>query len=439
MTGENIAVFGAGRSGLAIASAARKFGANATIFDERPAKSPNSADGFNIVGEFDGIWPRWVESVVTSPGVPKNHPSLLRAVEMGIPVLSEIEFAYQIAKAPIVAITGTNGKSTTTVMTYICLLAIGVSAVLCGNIYGTGYDEIPLTEAAATSGPDSILVAEVSSFQLEWIDQFRPRAATITNISDDHLNRYTSFEDYRQTKLRIYENMGIGDTAVWHSGDESSRPPSGSGYRIASYGSSESDARIEDGCLVLDRARIEVSQLPFSEPHNLLNAMAAVLLTAASAPNPDAQSVLNGLKGFRPLAHRMQIVGERGGVLVINNSMCTNPAAVVASSSGIARRQHLLVGGVDKDMNFAALAEYLASSPHRVYAYGRDAEQIVRQLGGMWPVFNTMQEAFEAAAQSAVSGEAIMLAPGAASMDQFKDFRDRGEAFTAMAKEWLES
>lgn len=439
MIGTRIAVFGAGRSGVAIASAAMRVGIYSTVFDERAESSLPSLDGVEVVGGFDGTWPDWVETVVTSPGVPKSHRSLVGATAKGINVISEIEFAYRIAKAPIVAITGTNGKSTTTVMAYLCLLAAGVNAVLCGNIYGSGYEEMPLTEAAARSGPDAVLVAEVSSFQLEWIDRFRPIAAAITNITDDHLNRYDGFEDYRRTKLRIYENMGAGDTAVWKAGDEATRPPANPELRLVTFGSGDAHARVEGGKLAVFGSAIEVESLPFTEAHNLLNSMAACLLAGSAMPNPDYGRILEGLRAFRPLSHRMESVGERHGVLVINNSMCTNPAAVVASSSSLHRRQHILLGGVDKDMSFVPLAAYLAASDHRVYVYGRDAEQIVRQLGGTWPVFNTMREAFEAAARSAVGGEAIMLAPGAASTDQFKDFRDRGEAFTKMAKEWLES
>lgn len=439
MNGARIAVFGAGRSGIATATAASKVGANATIFDERPLADFSQKGVADLIGEFDGHWPNWVDLIVTSPGVPKSHHSLLEALKRGIPVISEVEFAYRIAKAPIVAITGTNGKSTTSVMAYLCLMAAGSNAVLCGNIYGSGYPEVPLTEAACTIGADGVLVAEVSSFQLEWIERFRPRAATVTNITDDHLNRYDGFEDYRRTKLRIFENMGEGDSAVWRAGDERTRPPTNSSLRIATYGTEASDAKVDSGRLVVMGSEIELAQLPFDEEHNVLNAMAASLLAGAVAPNPDYERILEGLRSFKPLAHRMERVGERNGVLVINNSMCTNPAAVVASSSSIPRRQHLLIGGVDKDMDFRPLSEYLVRSDHRVYAYGRDAEQIVRQLGGRWPVFNTLRDAFEAATRQAASGDAIMLAPGAASMDQFRDFRHRGEAFTEMAMEWLKS
>ena len=437
-----IAIFGLGRSGLATAKAAHQFGQECFVFDEKPE---SAFEGSSIVRELNELQIpirfgftndfRGISQLVVSPGVAKFHPILKGALDMGIPIWSEIEFAYRISKAPIIAITGTNGKSTTTAMTYLALKE-QFEPVLCGNIYGSGFPEIPLTEAAANSHGGQILVAEISSFQLEWIHDFRPNSAIVTNVSDDHLNRYDSFEEYRKTKLRVFENMGDGDTAAWHSPDILTQPPSE--LKTLRFGAPSDYAYVDGSELMVAGKRFALSEFPFTESHNFLNAMAAVLLAMGATGASDPEPFVRGIQKFAGLTHRMQRIGERGGILVINNSMCTNPAAVVASSRSLPQRQHLLVGGVDKDMDFSPLAEYLRSAPHEVYLFGSDAEKIARQLDGGSTVFTTLADAFAAACSRASSGEVIMLAPGAASLDQFADFRDRGEAFTAMAKEWLE-
>ncbi len=462
MKGTRIAIFGLGRSGVSAAKLALKMGAIPTIYDEKPLEqfelTPLLEDvkglGVQIKLGFDDEWnSQETDLVVTSPGVAKVHPKLLAAVRNGIQVISEIELAYRASKAPIIAITGTNGKSTTTVMTYLCLKAAGVDAVLCGNIFGSGYPEIALTEAAMESTPDQVLVAEVSSFQLEWIDQFRPKTAIITNLSDDHLNRYEDFEDYAATKHRIFENMGEGDSAVWNNAFPNCEPPQYKGIGTFDFGIESGEAWLIDDRMYVRGYSIELSKLPFGGSHNYENAMAATLLAASCFNNEsdieyefDVAKLFPGLKAFKGLSHRMEHIGRsRNGVLIINNSMCTNPAAVVASSQSLtgssqslSQKQHLLVGGVDKGMDFAILREYLKASNHDVYLFGSDAMTIRRQLGDDLPVFLTMAEAFEFAIKRAKGGEVVMLAPGAASLDQFKDFRDRGEQFTKMAKEWLE-
>jgi UDP-N-acetylmuramoylalanine--D-glutamate ligase len=442
------AIFGAGRSGIAAVKAAKALGWVPTLYDEKPESALDPAIrqaisdlGVNAVFDFSGNWHKEeTDIVVTSPGVSKTHPKLLAAVESGIPVIGEVELAYRVAQAPIIAITGTNGKSTTTLMTFMALRHAGMDAKLCGNIYGSGYEEVPLTEAAIQSKPDQVLVAEISSFQLEWIDQLRPKAAIVTNITEDHLNRYASFDEYAATKMKIFANMGSGDTAVWHAGDGLTLPPEHEGLTQFSFGELGSDAYIADGRMHVLDASIGLDELPFGEAHNYLNAMAAILLAkGAVGDRVGTQDLLDGLKAFTGLRHRMERVGEKAGVDVINNSMCTNPAAVVASSSSLSQRQHLLIGGINKDMDFAPLKEYLDGSKHVAYLFGSDASEINRQLGGKWSVYSTMAEAFASAVSVAKSGEAVMLAPGAASTDQFKDFRDRGDTFIQIAKEWLES
>ncbi len=451
-----VAILGAGRSGVAVAKAAIAQGFVPTVFDAKPANeskfAPDLASlGVQIIGEFHGSFARAdFDILVTSPGVDMRSPMLRDADRAGIEVIGEIEFAYRISKAPIIAITGTNGKSTTTVMTYLALKESGANPILCGNIYGSGFDEVPLTEAALTATEDQVLVAEISSFQLEWVRDFRPRCAGITNITPDHLNRYDGFETYAQTKRRLFDRMGQGDTIVANAGDPNTFPKNetlrdrGHGHpQVRFYGAAGVDASFDAGYLKLSVSE-PVADLPFREKHNLLNACHAALLAVGYlesegmfTPAKRIEHVLAGLKSFRGLAHRMEHLGHRAGVEVINNSMCTNPAAVVASSGGIAAPQRLLIGGLKKNYDFHSVREYLDRAGHDVYLFGHDAEQIREELGGRGRVFDTMQAAFDAAKDEAVPGDVIMLAPGCASMDQFSDFVQRGEEFREMAKEWL--
>lgn len=455
-----ISILGLGRSGLAVAKAALAAGDQPTVYDAKPADDPKLAHflaeltelGVPFVGGFTGEFPNYrFDQLVTSPGVDMRSPTLKDASRNHIEVIGEIEFAYRVSQAPIIAITGTNGKSTTTVMTWQALRACGLDAVLCGNIYGSGYDEIPLTEAAANSEPNQVLVAEISSFQLEWVADFRPRCAGITNITSDHLERYDSFEQYASTKRRIFDRMGEGDTIVANAGDTHTFPRNESlrdrGFGLPSvrfYGAAGVDASFDSHHLKL-AVNEPTSSLPFTEKHNLLNACHASLLALGFldsidhlSPGARIEHILRGLHGFQGLAHRMEKVGKRGGIEVINNSMCTNPAAVIVSSGSIPAHQHLLIGGVKKNYDFHAVRDYLHKAGHMAYLFGKDAEEIHRELDGFGVVFSTMKEAFLAATDKAVEGDVIMLAPGCASKDQFVDFVDRGESFKKMAREWLD-
>jgi UDP-N-acetylmuramoylalanine--D-glutamate ligase len=453
-----IAVLGLGRSGLAVARAAQRHGGQVTVYDAKPGDDRRiapfvevlAAEGIPFVGQFEGPFTD-VDMLVTSPGVDMRKPILQNAASSGIEVIGEVEFAYRISKAPIIAITGTNGKSTTTVMTYLALRAAAQDAVLCGNIYGSGYDEVPLTEAALNSQSHQVLVAEISSFQLEWTRDFRPRCAGVTNITPDHLNRYDSFDQYAQTKRKLFDRMGEGDTIVANAGDPETYPSNdtlrdrGTGLpRVRFYSTAGPDASFDSHSLKLS-VNEPVENFPFTERHNFINACHASLLAlsylegvgAQTSPTHTVAKVLEGIRSFKGLAHRMEHVGHKNGIELINNSMCTNPAAVVASSSSLGAPQHLLMGGIKKEYDFAPVREHLVKKGHEAYLFGRDAQQIHLELGDIAKVFDTMEEAFLAATDKAVPGDVIMLAPGCASMDQFDDFVARGERFREIAKEWL--
>jgi UDP-N-acetylmuramoylalanine--D-glutamate ligase len=442
----------------------------ARIYDEQPegaiAKreliSEAVSAGIELSLGWDGDFVERPDLLVVNPAIPFAHPRVLAAIAEGIEVVGEIEFAYRLSRAPIVAITGSNGKSTTTVMAYLALRGAGVDAKLCGNIYGSGFDEIPLTEAAMNSTSEQILVAEVSSFQLERVKEFRPVAAAITNIVPEHADR-VSWEDYVASKHRIFAAQGAGDYAVVRANDPVVVPPGGarleyqargkrqreaaaepSKVAVLTFGATGEHARIEEDAIVFFGRSVSRREFQFTEPHNMLNAACAGLLACSAlavvrggSPAQYVDAMLPGLLEFRFIAHRMEPVGERGGIRVINNSMCTNPDAVVASAQAVRDPVHLLMGGVNKGLDFRRLKHYLANGRNRAYLFGRDAEELNKMLGGNLPIFDTMKDAFDVATERAVSGEVIMLAPGCASSDQFRDFRDRGEVFKDMAKEWL--
>ncbi len=488
--GKTVVAMGLGRSGLAVARAALARGAKPIVVDEKvDLLKPElvheaRAEGIDVrlgwSGSFAELSP---DLVVVNPAVDARHPKLQNA---GVELVSEVEFAYRIARGPIVAITGTNGKSTTTVMAYLALRACGLDPLLCGNLYGSGYPEAPLSEAAMMGREGQPLVAEISSFGLEWTSFFRPRAAAITTIQPDHLDRYDSFEEYAATKMRIFDGQTEDDYAVVRANDPVVVPPcgranayvprgrrrlpaegprTGSCPHVLTFGATGEHARVEELDLVVLDTRIPLEGLPWTEPHNHANAACAALLAygllkatgspliekaldakpkpsvfaARRAPEPALPpEIVAGLREFRGLAHRMERVGERDGIEVLNNSMCTNPDAVVSSALGVKRPTLLLVGGADKGLDFTPLGRLLGGGRHRAYLFGRDARQIDAEMGGGFPTFATMEQAFRAAALDAHPGETIMLAPGCASSDQFRDFRDRGNQFREMAKDWLQ-
>ncbi len=450
MTDKRVAILGLGRSGLAIANAVLSLGGHPVVFDqateaeiskqeileEAKARDIELVLGYRPEGHWFTTPSFEPDLVVSNPAVSKEHPGLADAVSRGIEVISEVEFAYRISRAPIVAITGTNGKSTTTVMTYLCLRACGVDAVLCGNIFGSGYPEMPLTEAALDSTSDQVLVAEISSFQLEWVNSFKPAVAAITNISPDHLDRYRNFEEYAETKTRIFDYQAEGDFAVFPNFEAMTQYGKG----VANPLVVGRDARVRSDSIELLGRRLSKSDLSFTQEVNFTNAcMAALLAFGALTVRKQGQTegIFEGLRQFKGLAHRMEPLGSKRDIRVINNSMCTNPAAVVNSSQGLPPRVLLLLGGTNKKLDFEPLRQYLETTPNLAYIFGSDGADLSKMLGANYLTYRTMEEAFEAATEQAKPGDTIMLAPGCASTDQFRDFRHRGDVFKTIAMEWL--
>ncbi len=451
--GRRVAVAGMGVSGVAVAEACLQLGAKPTVFEQRPGDTPEvlekteklQAQGIDVMTGWNGrLEPVDHDYLVVSPGFRRDHPCVLDMV--GRQVLSEVEFAGRVADAPILAVTGTNGKSTTVAMLYTILKSAGHDARLCGNISGSGFPEEPLTSAAMAANPGSFLVAEVSSYQLEFVSTFKPHVAACTNVSPDHADRHPSFDDYLDTKMRLFQNMAQGDVIVANVDERSVpvsrlRKPMSHGARLIlvsprgqGVGENAQIKRTTEK-LWIGEEWFPLADLPFVGEHNLANAMVAWEM-ARAVVEPTMASIA-GLTTFPGLSNRLEFVGRKNGVQVVNNSMCTNPAAVIASSMAIGARQHLLMGGNTKNLDFTPVGRYFESTEDRIYLFGPKPQDLNKMLGGKWPAYNSLKDAFMAAVKAAAVGDVVVLSPGCASAEPYANFRERGDAFRQIAKEWL--
>jgi UDP-N-acetylmuramoylalanine--D-glutamate ligase len=370
----------------------------------------------------------------------------MEAVARGIPVIAEIEAAYRMAAAPILAVTGTNGKTTTTLLLAEMLRAAGFETYAGGNV-AAGDIGIPLSRAAMLAPASSAIVAEISSFQLEWISSFRPRVAAILNITPDHGDRQT-WDEYVYAKWRIFENQTAEDYAILHEDPIPGERRKNLKSQVCVFGRMNSNrhtARALDGALCIRCVAHSnpeaswqqiccVDELRLPGLHNVDNVLAAAAMASAFGAPPEA--IRKAAIGFAGVVHRLEYVDTVGGVRYINNSMCTNVAAIERSLEALPEPKVLVMGGVFKgspdDLDAMASA-VAASNVCKLILIGRDAAVIdaaLRKRGceGIERT-STMDEAVDCAHRSAVAGQTVMLAPGCASFDMFRDFEDRGEQF----------
>lgn len=450
--GVQIAVTGLGRSGISVAKAAVNRGAKVTLLDEMSADTPEKLENIEMLQGFGvQVFTGWhgripeneFDLMVTSPGFARNHPSHRDCLGHGIPVISEVEFGYRISNAPVLAITGTNGKSTTTAMAWLMASGCIENAYLCGNISGSGYPELTFTEAADMAPEDGLLVAEISSYQLEWVHEFRPKAACITNVSHDHFDRHPDFSDYRNSKLRIFAQMGKGDYAVCAVGvkgldDLAELLPAGVNLNWVGPGFSQSWS---EESVILSGKSYPLAEFPFFGTHNAMNAAVAYTLVQSALGERASQGdMLSKLKTFRGIEHRLEYLTEIDGIRVFNNTMCTNPEALVTSVSSLPNRQHLLVGGNMKGVDYSNAIEYLMNSFHKIYLFGPKIPGSLQNLAGLpWPHFDQLEDAFRVAMQNAKDGELVVLSPGCASLAPYANFRERGIAFKEIVSRWKQA
>jgi UDP-N-acetylmuramoylalanine--D-glutamate ligase len=435
-------VLGARRTGRAVAVALAARGVRVRVADALPAEAlglgardlPGGVEW--RPGENGPDLVHDVELVVPSPGVPRDAPPLLAACRRGIPVWSEIELAGRLLSCPIVAVTGTNGKSTTTTLVGLALARAGRRTFVGGNL-GT-----PLIDAVAEA--PEVAVAEVSSFQLEWVTDFRPTVGCLLNVTPDHLDRHPTFADYRDTKARLFAAQRAADFAVVNRDDPHAWPvAAGLRARVVSFGVSPvaCGAFAGEGFVALrlpeaPEERYGLGRTRLHGRHNVENILAAVA-TARLAGAPPA-AVQAAIDEMAPLAHRLALVGERRGVRWFDDSKATNVGAAAKSVESFAGPIVLLAGGVDKGGGYDLLVERAAGRVRLAIVFGAARDTIAGALGAAGVRVDrvtTLEEAVQAAAAAAVTGDTVLLAPACASFDQFTDYAARGRAFRTAVEE----
>lgn len=442
LAGKHVLVVGFGRTGQSAARFLVQTGARVTVTDRAAAgEIPGPAAvarelGVNtrFGGHDAGVFVE-ADLIVLSPGVPAALAPLESARKAGIPIIGEVELAARYIQNPLVAITGTNGKTTTTTLVGRMLEASGLPTFVGGNIGRPLIDCLLSPPAAAR-----VVVAEVSSFQLETIDRFRPDVSVLLNITPDHLDRYTDIEAYADAKCRIFENQQPSDTAVVNGffGDLRRRTRGIAPERLLYCSPSENDAaavvtakRIH---IRLERphplhAVIDLADFSPAGRHNAENAAAASL--AALSAGASLEGVRSALKHFKGLPHRMMRVAKIHAVTFYDDSKATNVDASARALAALSEPIHLILGGRDKGGDFSTLKPLIEQRVKHVVVLGEAAESIAAALDGAAPISRaaSMQEAVKLASARAAAGDAVLLSPACASFDMFNDYAHRGEAF----------
>jgi len=387
-----------------------------------------------------------VTVAVLSPGIPLNNPLVRRVQAAGIPVFSEVEVAYRLCKAPIVAVTGTKGKTTTTALVGALFAAAGKTVHVGGNIGNA------LIRETANAAADDWVVAEVSSFQLESIRSFKPKVSLILNVTPDHLDRYHSMEEYAEAKFRIFTNQGPGDTFVGNLDDPivASASEGQNGDRVHARTMWFSSEPHRQSTLYLRNQELivyapptgdprpvdilRVSEIPLLGRHNVENVMGAVLVAlAAGLP---VEAIREGVRTFRPLAHRLEPVAEIDGVRYVDDSKATNPGSVIAALRAFEERPIVLIaGGKAKGTDFAELGKAISSRTKAAVLIGEAADELTGVIKrAKVERAESMEEAVMRAANLAEPGDVVLLSPGCASFDMFQSAEHRGDLFATAAR-----
>jgi UDP-N-acetylmuramoylalanine--D-glutamate ligase len=432
-----VLVVGLGSSGLAAARLATADGSEVWATDLRPEAelATEMADLGDDVRTFLGGHPEscldGVDLVIASPGVPADAPLLELARQRGVEINTEIEFAwFHQPQAELVAVTGSNGKSTVTELTARMLVEAGRSTVAGGNL-GT-----PASQLVLDGGWES-WVLEISSFQSELLTAMAPRVAVFLNLSQDHLERHPDLDTYCAAKQRLFAFQTDADTAVLNF-DDPMVAATRTAARIRSFSTSDSaDAFLDGDELVLDNAPIiRSSEVRMSGIHNLANALAASLAAVVLGATPAAMAAT--LSTFEGLEHRHRTVHTENGVRWVDDSKATNVAATLAALRGYPDDSlHLILGGRAKGQDFEVLADEVQRAVTRLYVIGEDGPAIAAILAGSAPIEDcgTLAEAVRRARHHAASGEWVLLAPACASFDQFSNYGERGDHFTDLARQ----
>ncbi|KGT88369.1 UDP-N-acetylmuramoyl-L-alanyl-D-glutamate synthetase [Erwinia typographi] len=431
--GKKVIIIGLGLTGLSCVDFFLARGVTPRVMDTRVTppgldKLPVSVERW--LGSLNDDWLQAADLIVASPGMALAHPALRDAADAGVEIVGDIELFCREAQAPIVAITGSNGKSTVTRL-------VGEMAEAAGWQVGVG-GNIGLPALMLLDRPAQLYVLELSSFQLETTSSLKAAAATILNVSEDHMDRYPlGMQQYRAAKLRIYEQASV---CVVNADDVMTLPVRGLDSRCVSFGIATGDYRLssEAGVSWLNvkgENVLKTSEMTLVGQHNHTNALAALAL--AGAVGLPLASSLQALTTFSGLAHRFQIAHQRNGVRWINDSKATNVGSTEAALKGLEVQGTLwlLLGGDGKSADFSPLTRYLQGDSVRIWCFGRDAEALAALRPEIATLTETLAEAMTQIAAQVQPGDMVLLSPACASLDQFKNFEQRGDAFTQLAKE----
>ncbi len=438
LNGKRALVVGLGKSGVASALFMKAHGAQVTVSDTKSGDElrneiPVLLDhGITVEtgGHGDRTF-RGQDLIVVSPGVPVDAPPLVHARSLGESVIGEIELAAQFLSGPVIAITGSNGKTTTTTLMGEIMAASAFPVLVGGNI---GTPAISLAERAKS---ETVIVLEVSSFQLETIQTFRPKIAVVLNVTPDHLDRHRTFETYADAKARIFENQQASDFAVLNA-DDPTCVAMGKRTRAQVFWFSrqkevERGAWVRDGNIVFrdasgQREILQVSEIPLKGAHNLENVLAAVCAGVLMGCAPE--KIRQAVQEFKAVEHRLEFVATVDGVDYYNDSKATNVDATIKALESFPANIHLILGGKDKGSDYTVLNDLIRQRVKRIYTIGAAAAKIESQVKGAEVVHaETLENAIRKAHSVAQPGDVVLLAPACASFDQFKSYEHRGKVF----------
>jgi UDP-N-acetylmuramoylalanine--D-glutamate ligase len=433
--GRKIGVLGMARSGMAAAQLALKMGGSPFVSDSAPpsklAEQGRQLRQAGILYETGGHSEQWLacDYLIVSPGMPPGIDIMQRARHKGIPIFSELELASWVCPARVVAVTGSNGKTTTTTLIGEMLRAANFDSHVCGNIGR------PFAALVKNMTSDSIAVVEVSSFQLEAIEDFRPSVAIILNLTPDHFDRHGDFDTYKKTKYRITENQIETDVLMLNRDDHATiaDPPetaAATGY-FSTEPRPDCDSWVADGWLVAGKIEqiIPCDDIAICGPHNLQNAAAAVAVARRMGVAPDILASV--LRSFPGVEHRLETAGMVAGVTFVNDSKATNVDSVCFALRSIDTPIYLICGGRDKGSAYEPIAEAGRDKVRGIVVVGEAKERIFDALGRAFPTqfAVSLEEAVQKSFEMAHPGETVLLSPGCASFDMFDDYEHRGRVF----------
>ncbi len=445
LTGKKVLVIGLARSGMAACKVLTKLGAEVTVSDNHKREDIKELDellamGVTVEGQTVDVADRDYDLCVKNPGVPfRNNPFIDKLNENGVPIITEIELAYQVAKPQhYLAITGSNGKTTTSTLTYeIVEKAYPGKTHLCGNI-GIPLCEIVLEENLLEE-EGHYIVLEISNYQLINIDKFRPEVATILNLSPDHVDFMGSLEAYYKSKTEVYRNMGEGDTFILNTDDATlaeytSKYPIPCSVQTFSLDNTDTDSYVKDGSVYIKGEEVlPVSSIRVVGKHNLQNVMVAV--SVAKAVGVTNEQIKEAVENFVGVEHRIEFVRELNGVKYYNDSKGTNTDATITALKAFDHGVLLLIGGYEKGLPMDEVKKHLGCCK-KVIGYGACGPRLIKDtVGDDGIIVETLDEALQTAVALTEPGDTVLLSPTTSSFDQFSCFEERGDYFKKLVNE----